>query len=60
VLTEPLFVAEKAIEEALHLQLARLPDALATPDWFSGRRCLVAGLGPIGLLVTMALRLRGG
>lgn len=59
VLTEPLSVAEKAIDEALRIQLARLPDAPATPDWLFGRRCLVAGLGPIGLLAALALRLRG-
>jgi len=59
VLTEPLSVAEKAIDEAVRLQFARLPDALATPDWLQGRHCLVAGLGPIGLLATLALRLRG-
>lgn len=59
VLTEPLSVAEKAIDEAVRLQAARLPDAPATLDWLFGRRCLVAGLGPIGLLAAMALRLRG-
>ncbi|HKZ83306.1 MAG TPA: glucose 1-dehydrogenase [Anaerolineae bacterium] len=59
VLTEPLSVAEKAIDEAVRLQLARLPDAPATPDWLYDRRCLVAGLGPIGLLAALALRLRG-
>jgi threonine dehydrogenase-like Zn-dependent dehydrogenase len=59
VLTEPLSVAEKAIDEAVRLQMARLPDASATPDWLFGRRCLVAGLGPIGLLAALALRLRG-
>jgi threonine dehydrogenase-like Zn-dependent dehydrogenase len=59
VLTEPLSVAEKAIEEAARLQMARLPDASATPHWLFGRRCLVAGLGPIGLLAALALRLRG-
>jgi glucose 1-dehydrogenase len=59
VLTEPLSVAEKAIDEAVRLQFARLPDALATPDWLQGRHCLVAGLGPIGLLAALALRLRG-
>ena len=58
-LAEPLSVAEKAIDEAVRLQFARLPDAAATPEWLYGRRCLVAGLGPIGLLATMALRLRG-
>ncbi|MGC8654398.1 MAG: glucose 1-dehydrogenase [Candidatus Kryptoniota bacterium] len=59
VLTEPLSVAEKAIDEAVRLQSARLPDAPARPDWLHGRRCLVAGLGPIGLLASLALRLRG-
>jgi threonine dehydrogenase-like Zn-dependent dehydrogenase len=59
VLTEPLSVAEKAIDEAVRLQFARLPNALATPDWLQGRHCLVAGLGPIGLLAALALRLRG-
>ncbi len=59
VLTEPMSVAEKAIAEAVQLQTARLPDAPATPDWLFGRRCLVAGLGPIGLLAALVLRLRG-
>jgi threonine dehydrogenase-like Zn-dependent dehydrogenase len=59
VLTEPLSVAEKAIDEAVHLQTTRLPDAAAHPDWLYGRRCLVAGLGPIGLLAAVVLRLRG-
>jgi threonine dehydrogenase-like Zn-dependent dehydrogenase len=59
VLSEPMSVAEKAIAEVTQLQMARLPDAPATPDWLYGRRCLVAGLGPIGLLATLALRLRG-
>jgi threonine dehydrogenase-like Zn-dependent dehydrogenase len=59
VLSEPLSVAEKAIHESVRVQWSRLPDAPATPDWLHGRRCLVAGLGPIGLLAAMALRLRG-
>ncbi len=59
VLVEPLSVAEKAIDEALRLQTARLPEAQATPDWLFARPCLVAGLGPIGLLAALALRLRG-
>ena len=40
VLTEPLSVAEKAIDEAVRVQMARLPDAPATPNWLFGRRCL--------------------
>ncbi len=59
VLTEPLSVAEKAIDESVRIQTARLPEAAATPNWLYGRRCLVAGLGPIGLLAALALRLRG-
>jgi len=59
VLCEPLSVAEKAIDEAVHLQTARFPDASATPEWLYGRACLVAGLGPIGLLAALILRLRG-
>jgi glucose 1-dehydrogenase len=60
VLMEPLSVVEKAIDEALRIQTVRCPDAAATPGWFHGRRCLVAGLGPVGLLAAMVLRLRGG
>jgi threonine dehydrogenase-like Zn-dependent dehydrogenase len=60
VLLEPLSVVEKAIDEALRVQTVRCPDAAVTPDWLHGRRCLVAGLGPVGLLAAMALRLRGG
>jgi glucose 1-dehydrogenase len=59
VLCEPLSVAEKAIDEAMRVQCARLPDAAQSPHWLFGRRCLVAGLGPIGLLGALALRLRG-
>jgi len=59
VLSEPTSVVEKALDEAVRVQTARLPDAPSTPDWLHGRRCLVAGLGPIGLLGAMVLRLRG-
>jgi threonine dehydrogenase-like Zn-dependent dehydrogenase len=59
VLCEPLSVAEKAVDEVVRLQLARLPDAGVASDWLHDRRCLVAGLGPIGLLAAVALRLRG-
>jgi len=59
VLTEPLSVAEKAIDEAVRIQTSRLPESAARPYWLHRRRCLVAGLGPIGLLGAMALRLRG-
>ena len=60
VLAEPFSVAEKAISEAIQLQLIRLPDSSTSLGWVSGKRCLVAGLGPIGLLAGLALRLRGG
>lgn len=59
VLTEPLSVAEKAIDEAVRIQAARLPESASRPYWLYGRRCLVAGLGPIGLLAALCLRLRG-
>jgi glucose 1-dehydrogenase len=59
VLTEPLSVAEKAIDEATRLQVTRLPGANSPEPWPAKRRCLVAGLGPIGLLAAMVLRLRG-
>jgi glucose 1-dehydrogenase len=59
VLTEPLTVVEKAIHESVALQVSRLPDGLVSPDWLFGRHCLVAGLGPVGLLAALVLRLRG-
>lgn len=59
VLTEPLSIVEKAIDDAVRLQFARLPGALTNPDWLFNRPCLVAGLGPIGLLAAMALTIRG-
>ncbi|MGH9534547.1 MAG: glucose 1-dehydrogenase [Terriglobales bacterium] len=59
VLAEPMSVAEKAIDEAQRVQNGRLPQAGTSPDWWFGRACLVAGLGPIGLLAALALRLRG-
>jgi len=60
VLMEPLSIVEKAIDEALRVQILRCPEAATTPDWLHGRACLVAGLGPVGLLASMVLRLRGG
>jgi threonine dehydrogenase-like Zn-dependent dehydrogenase len=58
VLAEPASIAEKAIDEAVRVQRARLPAGQANPNWLEGRRCLVAGLGPVGLLATLILRLR--
>lgn len=59
VLTEPLTIVEKAIDEAVALQVNRLPDSSTSPNWLYRRTCLVAGLGPVGLLAAMVLRLRG-
>jgi threonine dehydrogenase-like Zn-dependent dehydrogenase len=59
VLMEPLSIVEKGIDEAIRLQIVRVPEAATTPDWIVGRPCLVAGLGPVGLLASMVLRLRG-
>lgn len=58
VLAEPMSVAEKAIDEAVKLQAARLPE-VAEADWLQGKQTLVAGLGPIGILAAIALALRG-
>ena len=58
VLVEPFSVTAKAISEAVHLQLTRLPDMATSLNWLSGKRCLVAGLGPVGLLAALSLRLR--
>ena len=47
ILCEPLSVVEKSLDTVARIQQSRVPDAAATPDWFHGRRCLIAGLGPI-------------
>ena len=60
VLTEPTTVVEKAIEEAGLIQTVRLPYMKDKKEtWLQGKTALVAGLGPIGLLAVMVLRLRG-
>ncbi|MDB5022097.1 MAG: alcohol dehydrogenase [Pedobacter sp.] len=59
VLTEPMSVAAKAIDEALNIQQARLKDIITTENWLEGKRVLVAGIGAIGLLAAFALRLKG-
>jgi threonine dehydrogenase-like Zn-dependent dehydrogenase len=59
VLTEPTSVIEKAIDEAMLIQTARLPDSSDPINWLKGKKVLVAGIGPIGLLAAFALRLRG-
>jgi threonine dehydrogenase-like Zn-dependent dehydrogenase len=58
VLTEPLSVGIKAIDEALKIQVARIPGA-EYGTYLEGKKALVAGLGPIGMLAAFALRLRG-
>lgn len=58
VLAEPMSVSEKAINESVRIQCARLPDAKEA-TWLDGKQVLVAGLGPIGLLAAFILRLRG-
>ncbi len=55
VLTEPTTVVEKAIEEATLIQKTRLK----LTDFPKEKYVLVAGLGPIGLLATMVLSLKG-
>lgn len=59
VLTEPTTVVEKAIDHAARLQTARLPVDPDPKKWLQGKLTLVAGLGTIGLLACMVLRLRG-
>ena len=58
VLTEPMSVVVKAIEESLLIQTTRLPGTNAE-TWLHGKRTLVAGLGPIGLLAAFVLKRRG-
>ncbi len=59
VLTEPTSVIEKAIDEACLVQVARLPDKGSSTDWIEGKKVLIAGTGPIGILAAFAFRLRG-
>lgn len=58
VLCEPMSVVQKALEEMIAIQRARLPD-WSTREDLSEKRVLVVGLGSIGLLAAIALRLRG-
>jgi glucose 1-dehydrogenase len=59
VLTEPMSVASKAIDESLQIQQARLGSFTKNKNWLEGKKALIAGLGPIGLMAAFALRLRG-
>ena len=58
VLTEPMSVGEKAIDESVRIQSARMP-GVDYNTWLQGKKTLVVGLGPIGLLAAVILRLRG-
>ncbi len=59
VLTEPMSVAAKGINEALLIQKARLKDFEDPSHWLKGKKALVAGIGAIGLMAAFALRLKG-
>lgn len=59
VLTEPMSVAAKAIDEAMIIQQARENDFSPGMNWLAGKKAIIAGLGPIGLMAAFALRLRG-
>lgn len=58
VLTEPMSVSVKAVDEAVKIQAARIPGA-TYDTWLQGKKALVVGLGPIGLLGAFILRLKG-
>lgn len=58
VLTEPLSISEKAIDEALKIQAVRFP--FTRPDeLLRGKTALVAGIGAVGILCAISLRLKG-
>ena len=59
VLGEPMSVAAKAIDEAVKIQRARLGDFTDAQEWLKGKKALVAGIGAIGLLAALVLRLQG-
>lgn len=59
VLTEPMSVAIKAIDEALIIQGARLNSFTPGTNWLENKKAIIAGLGPIGIMAAFALRLKG-
>ena len=59
VLTEPMSVAIKAIDEAMIIQQARLNAFTPGTNWLQDKKAIIAGIGPIGLMAAFALRLRG-
>lgn len=58
VLAEPMSIVQKAINEAITIQSTRLP-LLIDESWIKGKKAVVAGIGAIGILAAIALRLRG-
>lgn len=58
VLTEPMSIVEKAINESLAIQLNRLSFD-KSDNWLQGKKALVAGLGSVGLLASIVLLLKG-
>ena len=58
VLTEPMSVASKAIEESMIIQQARMKE-FSNGNGLQGKKALIAGIGTIGLMAAFALRLRG-
>ena len=59
VLTEPMAVVQKGIDAASRAELGRMSQLVDPASCFTGRRVLIAGLGPVGILAALALRLRG-
>jgi threonine dehydrogenase-like Zn-dependent dehydrogenase len=59
VLTEPMSVAAKAIDEAITMQQERFKEFDRKENWLQGKKALVAGIGAIGLMAAFALRIRG-
>ncbi len=58
VLTEPLSVIEKSIDEALKIQSTRLP-GIKDSAWLKNKKVLIGGVGAVGLLAAFAFKLRG-
>lgn len=60
VLTEPLTIAEKGLRQYVAIQ-RRLPwlTDQAEAEILKGRRAVVLGAGPVGIVAAMLLRLRG-
>lgn len=59
VLAEPMSVVQKAIEETILIQSRRLSWLKDPLAWLNGKTACVAGLGPIGMLASLVLRLKG-